>query len=542
MSSETSVRRANPIKKILSSPRDWTEWYGMTKTHAIQMRIWQYLDPEMEDSEIEVLVEPIRPEIPAANSSPELISQFSYRLKFYEMDYNKWRTADTNLRTFHTDLIESVEYAKVKNLAIDYAEPRDILKKLKQRLCPTESDRRSELRHRYGNLSRVPKAQDREQWIDEWRDVVRDLVKANELDAKNAKEDFYLINREIDSTVSEIIWDRDQEMDESFDEFTERFIRKYREHALQARKGRSAFATTEPTLHGEPSSPNLAAANQSSNKPEGNNKERECLCGGKHALGQCFYINESKRPAGWKPNDEIAKKVEEKIKNGTQGLKIRINAIRKKAKEVISKRSSQATTTPLSQSTQESTEDTVYHSATTILPATMSNQMSDSHLRDSVIIDPASHIHIGNDKDRFESIEPCHQELLTGDHQTIIQGYGKMHVHLNKGDENGKPEVLRAYAAYVPGFHTNLISAKLLKEKLDVCFDQRSEELQIGSGRKLFAKLQYKLGMYCIEYNPIHTLVVGISLFPRGISDCGSRLEIISKVLRLRRFELPHCS
>jgi hypothetical protein len=69
-----------------------------------------------------------------------------------------------------------------------------------------------------------------------------------EIDAKNAKEDFYFINKEIDVTMAEIIWDRYLDKDESFHDFTERFVRKYCENALQnQRKGRSAFATTAAT-------------------------------------------------------------------------------------------------------------------------------------------------------------------------------------------------------------------------------------------------------------------------------------------------------
>ena len=39
-------------------------------------------------------------------------------------------------------------------------------------------------------------------------------------------------------------------------------------------------------------------------------------------------------------------------------------------------------------------------------------------LRDSLICDPGSHVHVGNNRDRFESIEPHHEELLTGDHRS----------------------------------------------------------------------------------------------------------------------------
>jgi len=225
----------------------------MTKSPAVHLQIWQYLDPEEEDGEIEQLVEPTRPVILSyqhyialtSDTFSQRLNLFNYALRLYEIDYNKWKTTNTNLRIFRTDLVESAEYNKIKDLVIDYTEPRDILRKLKERLCPTETDRRSELRHRYRKLFEIPKAQNREQWIDEWRGVVRDLEKANELDARNAKEDFFFINKEIDVTIAEIIWDRDPDKDESFHDFTERFVRKYRENALQIqRKGRSAFATT----------------------------------------------------------------------------------------------------------------------------------------------------------------------------------------------------------------------------------------------------------------------------------------------------------
>ena len=45
-------------------------------------------------------------------------------------------------------------------------------------------------------------------------------------------------------------------------------------------------------------------------------------------------MNESKRSAGWKPNYEAVEKVEDKIKNDSWGLKIRVSAIRKKSRGV----------------------------------------------------------------------------------------------------------------------------------------------------------------------------------------------------------------
>ena len=66
---------------------------------------------------------------------------------------------------------------------------------------------------------------DRERWIDEWRDVVHDLV--------NAKEDFYFINKEIGVTM-------EIETNESFHDFTKRF----RQKISRSRLTNPAFTTT----------------------------------------------------------------------------------------------------------------------------------------------------------------------------------------------------------------------------------------------------------------------------------------------------------
>jgi hypothetical protein len=54
------------------------------------------------------------------------------------------------------------------------------------------------------------------------------------------------------------------------------------------------------------------------------------------------------------------------------------------------------------------------------LNAALSNPTSNFALRNSWVIDGASHVHVCNMRDRFESIEPCHQVLLTGDNSTYV--------------------------------------------------------------------------------------------------------------------------
>jgi hypothetical protein len=56
---------------------------------------------------------------------------------------------------------------------------------------------------------------------------------------------------------------------------------------------------------------------------------RPCLCRRRHYFNQCWYIVESTRPSGWKPNEEIQKKVENKIANVKPKFKAYIKQIKK---------------------------------------------------------------------------------------------------------------------------------------------------------------------------------------------------------------------
>src|SRR5467141_2242366 len=93
---------------------------------------------------------------------------------------------------------------------------------------------------------------------------------------------------------------------------------------------------------------------------------------------------------------------------------------------------------------------------TTILPealglnAALSNTPSNFALRDSWVIDGASHVHVCNMRDRFESIEPCHQVLPTGDNSTVIEGWGISYAWITKAD--GSKKKMRMRSAYIPKF------------------------------------------------------------------------------------------
>src|ERR1700740_943030 len=169
--------------------------------------------------------------------------------KRFERNYRKWEITKASLRDFRTLLVRSIDKPQAKDLIAEHVDPRDLLLSIKKRFAPTEKSRKAELKYRYYALQKTPKERERETWIREWREVVRDLKIAKMALADEAKEDFYKANCEIDRIFAEIKWDRKETETEDFDTFSQHFVDKYREKSIEL-KVRGAFATTntpEPT-------------------------------------------------------------------------------------------------------------------------------------------------------------------------------------------------------------------------------------------------------------------------------------------------------
>ena len=87
-------------------------------------------------------------------------------------------------------------------------------------------------------------------------------------------------------------------------------------------------------------------------------------------------------------------------------------------------------------------------------------------LANSFILDCGSPIHICNDANRFD--QSTFQKLdqvdpvLTGDSCSYMEGYGNVQVNINT--PNGQHLFLLKKVAFIPGFHTNVISHRKLRQ------------------------------------------------------------------------------
>src|SRR5438876_6516127 len=99
--------------------------------------------------------------------------------------------------------------------------------------------------------------------------------------------------------------------------------------------------------------------------------------------------------------------------------------------------------------------------------ATQDTFSTSSHpLANSFNLDYGSPIHICNDFNRFDQntfqkpdrVDP----VLTGDSCSYVEGYGEVQVNVNT--PAGKQLFQLRNIAYIPGFHTNVISHKKLRQ------------------------------------------------------------------------------
>jgi hypothetical protein len=514
---------ANVIPAILTTHRDWDKWFGAIKAHAVQYGIWEYIDLDVEAPK--ELIEPTRPTplTEAQWASEYKRYEYNERSKNYDRDHNRFKEDRQNLRNFRSAILRSVDTTQVSDLAADCLKPRDILLQLKERLCPATDTHINDLLARYDHLQKTPKTQDLEKWTRLWQQVVRDLKKVGEKTDTSAKRAYYFAAQKIDESLADQLWVRDRDISPktSFDQFSNEFvslIRSMRSNT-ELSSSRSSFATvtSEPTLHGE----------SLDERSEG----KKCLCGEIHKYKECKYIVPEIRPKNWKGDYKVLKEVNEKI-DKSKYLKRIVDTIRKRFKD--SDNPSDSSTIPGSRTKEpedkpknfshltvdlDADEDSELSCYTTILPKTLgldvalSNQRSDFALQASWVVDNATHVHVGNNPDRFESIEPCHQILLTGDGTTVIEGYGVTYAMVQKPD--GSTKKMRLHAAYIPNFHTNLISTILLRERGEIYLDEYTMQLQRKPNRECYAQLHTHYRMTVAEYNPIQyaTLAAG-SNFP----------------------------
>jgi hypothetical protein len=123
-------------------------------------------------------------------------------------------------------------------------------------------------------------------------------------------------------------------------------------------------------------------------------------------------------------------------------------------------------------------------------------------LRNSILLDSASTIHVSNDFNRFtDYFEAITNDYLIAGNTTIpVLGYGTTMVYATTPDNKGIHKIALTNTAFVPSFHTSLIS---LRRAMQRGFDWHIRSGTISHNGILICKVFDKFDQWVVEYNPI---------------------------------------
>jgi hypothetical protein len=280
------------------------------------------------------------------------------------------------------------------------------------------------------------------------------------LDAiQNVLPHFYVVNQDL------VLKQAQQGQIMEFTELLDLFRDAKRVHTARQDKilgGQSAFAAT---FQGEE-----LDGNQKEEKPaEPEQKAKrqrtapKCICGEVHWYSQCPYVIPSVRKKDWTMNPEIKAKFDA----ATDLQKAQMKKAAKNVAENLAKKTSEAANKAADKPKDKEEAQSDESKASFMIaspPASFgASQGSVYPLHKSFLLDSGATQHIVNDRSRFLTYEPASEAdiVICGTQEVEIEGYGTA-IAYGQGPR-GQVDMYLQNAAYIPTFHTNVISFRRMK-------------------------------------------------------------------------------
>jgi hypothetical protein len=204
---------------------------------------------------------------------------------------------------------------------------------------------------------------------------------------------------------------------------------------------------------------------KSSNRKSEDRKydDRPCLCDRKHPFSECYYLIEELRPAGWKPDEEMMKKIE-KILETNSRIRTAVKWARKNAKRRLEK-----ATEKEDDSDDEPAKKKSSNSGGVTLNASFAGAFAGGQAPYKLIncwtLDSGTDIHVCNDPGRFQlnRVAGPADQLVAGKTVYEIEGYETVNIVARGPD--GPINIQLLNVALVPGFFTSLVCLTKVMKK-----------------------------------------------------------------------------
>ncbi|CRG92922.1 hypothetical protein PISL3812_10003 [Talaromyces islandicus] len=502
------------VKIILSDHHDWKNWIQEIKQVATQHEVWEYLNPS---SKITPKNPPVKPTQPSRDPPPaseyqeamtlkEWRTERQFLLETFKYDYRDWEQYKAGVRAVQSHIWEHLDL-KNRVYINDIADAREQLIALQDVFAMTTKQERINLVEQYRQICRTPKNYDPEKWAARWRAVYNDCKEADLPDVKDErhKEDFILTTRIIAPEFYQHWNGKRIDSISGGDDLPDlkNILDKFLAYAKTSRtnpKGSRAYAT----FQGQPE----ANHQSDSRNTKDSKRTKKNPCGESHTWGfdHCKLHNPDIREPGYKEDSKARKTFDKNYESNPRlrhAFQMWKQCREKKEKSGSSHRESKSDSHANATRTADNHEESEYDfepedesdveeiSRPNIgmavrkqrqLVASAHNshkhdQILDEEIRNNFIYDTGADVHVCNDQSRFIDFKPCTAQVEVGNTVNTIMGIGNVIIYpSNPLCKEARKGIMLHNVRYVPGFHTNLISASSGR-RLGVYYDMKKSIL-----------------------------------------------------------------
>jgi hypothetical protein len=296
-----------------------------------------------------------------------------------------------------------------------------------------------------------------------------------------------------------------------------RHYRDYRRFTSTQQRSGAAHSAFYATLNGRDSDGNSTAnsrnqsrrgrGNGGQTQSQGRDWTRHCVCGDVHPWSRCPYFVSHVRTDGWKEDSATRKKIDSELEASAY-LKAQIDTAIKASNERYSARKSppperQERQDSLSQQTapQQGPRKNFMARHVTAAMSTRSVDSYQMELCNSFILDTGADGHVCNNRDRFIEFRPSitAEFVAAGNDCLDILGWGTILITAPCEGLPGGREFTISNVAFIPSFHTSVISYDILEKK---GWDWRIKQQWVEHEGERFCQTPKHFNMWTLEYNP----------------------------------------
>ncbi|KJZ69778.1 hypothetical protein HIM_10837 [Hirsutella minnesotensis 3608] len=512
----------------LTKPSDWADWYEDFVARAETSKILKYVDIDKVQLDLVEPQEPITSEellakinsdaqeawIQAFTENPDntgprpepaedLTDTQWNRIARLQAEYKVKMVTYSNHQRAYADLAAWVRSTVDKSYlgnASSKSNLRTIVRELKSSLAPTSNEQKEEARRNYRQILTQTKGVKVEAWLVAWNKakLEGERHKIPELEGDAAINDFLTAVSAFDSTWSKqyrgLIASNRKTQDKdgySLRQLAELFAEEVRSTRVASKQSDSVFSASEHASQASPCPCGL---------PSYRHRFKPADCAAVHIAingsykdnkfqvrpGRLKFCKESLKQAKWKSLIDTVKESASATKQDQTA-----------DKEDPRKHGSFVGLTLNAEAFSDGSADSVF--------AALNQQHP---LYNSTILDGGATTHLVNNKDLLTDIReaPETDYVMIGDSSLKVHARGTrtMEKVLDGADGKNTRDLVLINVAYVPRFHTNIISAKRLKRKgLWYCGFDNTLRMGTYEDNDVLCRLTEKYDLEIVEYKPI---------------------------------------